>query len=309
MTVLTQGRAPRPTAVALGLFDGVHLGHQAVLRGAAAHRGEGLLPAVFTFSAPSVAYKQHRPVQYLYTDRQKQQRLAAMGMELIYSPQFPEIAPLTGEDFSARILRELMQAKVVVCGGDFRFGRNAAWGVEELVRLGQIHGYRVEVVPPVQLEGEQVSSRRIRQLLAQGQVDAAARLLGEDYRIGGVVEHGNQLGRTMGFPTLNQLFAPGQCAPRFGVYASLAYPEGRPMPAVTNIGIRPTIGDTSCPIGETHILDWEGSLYGREVDVALKQFLRPEQRFADVSALSRQLARDIAAARDYAAKNQQEEQP
>ena len=90
MTVLTQGRAPRPTAVALGLFDGVHLGHQAVLRGAAAHRGEGLLPAVFTFSAPSVAYKQHRPVQYLYTDRQKQQRLAAMGMELIYSPQFPE---------------------------------------------------------------------------------------------------------------------------------------------------------------------------------------------------------------------------
>lgn len=99
MIVLTQGKAPRPTAVALGLFDGVHLGHRAVLHAAAAHKAEGLLPAVFTFSAPSISYKQHRQVQFLYTDAQKQQLLAAQGMELIYSPLFPEIAPLTGEDF------------------------------------------------------------------------------------------------------------------------------------------------------------------------------------------------------------------
>ena len=158
------------------------------------------------------------------------------------------------------------------------------------------------------LEGERVSSRRIRQLLADGHPEAAARLLGGDYRIGGIVEHGNQLGRTMGFPTLNQFFTPGQCTPRFGVYASVAYPEGSPVPAVTNIGMRPTIGDTSCPIGETYILDWEGTLYGRDIPVALKAFLRPEQRFDGIAALSRQLARDIAAARDYGAKHQQEEQ-
>lgn len=163
-------------------------------------------------------------------------------------------------------------------------------------------------IPPVQLEGERVSSRRIRQLLADGHPEAAARLLGGDYRIGGIVEHGNQLGRTMGFPTLNQFFTPGQCTPRFGVYASVAYPEGSPVPAVTNIGMRPTIGDTSYPIGETYILDWEGTLYGRDIPVALKAFLRPEQRFDGIAALSRQLARDIAAARDYGAKHQQEEQ-
>jgi len=306
--VLTQGKAPRPTAVALGLFDGVHLGHRAVLHAAAAHKAEGLLPAVFTFSAPSISYKQHRQVQFLYTDAQKQQLLAAQGMELIYSPLFPEIAPLTGEDFSARILRDLLRAQVVVCGEDFRFGKNAAWGTGELIRLGQSHGYRVECIPPVQLEGERVSSRRIRQLLADGHPEAAARLLGGDYRIGGIVEHGNQLGRTMGFPTLNQFFTSGQCTPRFGVYASVAYPEGSPVPAVTNIGMRPTIGDTSCPIGETYILDWEGTLYGRDIPVALKAFLRPEQRFDGIAALSRQLARDIAAARDYGAKHQQEEQ-
>lgn len=308
MTVLTQGTAPRPTAVALGLFDGVHLGHRAVLRQAAAHRQEGLLPAVFTFSASSVAYKQHRQVQYLYTNARKQQLLAACGMELIYSPLFPEIAPLTGEDFSARILRDLLRAEVVVCGADFRFGRQAAWGIRELMRLGQTHGYRVECVPSVQLEGEQVSSRRIRQLLAEGMPEQAARLLGEDYRVSGRVQHGNQLGRTMGFPTLNQFFAPGQCAPRFGVYASAAYPEGKPLPAVTNIGMRPTIGDTSCPIAETYILDWDGTLYDRDVPVALKAFLRPEHRFDGIGALSRQLARDIAAARTYAANHQQEEQ-
>ncbi len=128
MIVLTQGKAPRPTAVALGLFDGVHLGHRAVLHAAAAHKAEGLLPAVFTFSAPSISYKQHRQVQFLYTDAQKQQLLAAQGMELIYSPLFPEIAPLTGEDFSARILRDLLRAQVVVCGEDFRFGKKCRLG-------------------------------------------------------------------------------------------------------------------------------------------------------------------------------------
>ena len=296
-----------PSAVALGLFDGVHRGHRAVIEKAVSC-APALTPVVFTFTFddPDQITKPHYAA--ILSDTRKREIFASLGVQAVVEPPFSSFRELSPEDFFQRILREKLNAKAVFCGGDYRFGKNAAWGTGELIRLGQSHGYRVVCIPPVQLEGERVSSRRIRQLLADGHPEAAARLLGGDYRIGGIVEHGNQLGRTMGFPTLNQFFTPGQCTPRFGVYASAAYPEGSPVPAVTNIGMRPTIGDTSCPIGETYILDWEGTLYGRDIPVALKAFLRPEQRFDGIAALSRQLARDIAAARDYGAKHQQEEQ-
>lgn len=290
-------RSDARTAVALGVFDGVHLGHRAVLSAAVSHKE--LLPCAFTFSAPSIRKKQSRSISYLYSDLQKRALLSACGIRGIFNADFSDYSFHSGEAFAAFVLRDVLHASTVVCGADFRFGRDAAWDADDLRRLGKQYGFSVEALSPVIFPGGIISSHRIRKRLEEGDLSAANALLGCPYRITGVVRHGNELGRQLGFPTLNQPFAEGQCVPRHGVYAARALLGGVWQPAVTNIGLRPTIGDISLPIAETHVIGGTDSLYGETVTVSLHRFLRGERKFESKEALAQQLHADCDAVSDY----------
>lgn len=281
------------TAAALGLFDGVHLGHRAVLRAAAAQKANGLIPAAFTFQPDLAAVK--GAGGFLYPAALKAALLREeCGIESICAPAFSAVAALSGEDFVRDILCGEMHAAYICCGRDFRFGKGAACGVTELRQYAQHCGIAVEVVEDVESDGGKVSSSRIRTLLESGDIAAANTLLGSPYRLRSEIVHGAHLGHTIGFATVNQSFAPGQLVPRFGVYASETYtPEGWKL-SVTNIGIKPTVGYTGLPLAETHILNFNGDLYGQVLDVVLTEFLRGEQKFDSLETLRLQLHADIA---------------
>ena len=287
----------KKTAVALGIFDGVHLGHRAVIGAACGQRKNGLAAAVFTFLPESVLRKTGGAAGFIYTAEEKDIILTEeIAVDSVYSPVFEELCTLSGEEFARWILAGKMNAAHVCCGGDFRFGKNAACGAAELRKFGEKLGFTTEIVESVKLHGETVSSSRIRELLIEGDVEKAGELLGCAYFMSAPVVSGNRIGRTIDFPTINQNFAPGQLVPRYGVYAALANIGGKVLPAVTNIGVKPTVGGTSAPLAETHIIGYSGYLYGRTVDVSFRKFIRPEQKFGSLSELRQQIAKDIASA-------------
>ena len=284
------------TAAALGLFDGVHLGHRAVLQKAAYQRQNGLIPAAFTFQPGLASFK--GAGGYLYPESLKEQILREeCGIREILAPAFAQIAALSGEDFVRDILCERLHTAFVVCGEDFRFGKNAAWDASDLRRFGTQYGFDTEIVGAVCSEGEPVSSSRIRSLLENGDIAAANTLLGVPYRILGEIVHGAHLGHTIGFATINQSFAEGQLVPCFGVYASETRTPGGWMQSIANIGIKPTVGYTGLPLAETHILGYSGDLYGQALEVILTDFLRGEQKFDSLETLQLQLRSDIAVRR------------
>ncbi|MBP8592971.1 MAG: riboflavin biosynthesis protein RibF [Ruminococcus sp.] len=283
----------KKSSVALGIFDGVHLGHRAVIGAACAQRANGLEAAVFTFSPESVLRKTGGAAGYIYNVREKDIILTEeIAADCVYSPDFEELCGLSGQEFAQRILAEKMNAAHVCCGGDFRFGKNAACGADELRKFGEKLGFTTEIVESVELDGETVSSSRIRELLLDGDVEKAGELLGRPYFISAAVEDGNHIGRTIDFPTINQSFSPGQLVPRYGVYASSVNVGGKVLPAVTDIGVKPTVGGSDRPLAETHIIGYSGDLYGKIVDVAFRRFIRPEMRFGSLEELRRQIAMD-----------------
>ena len=282
----------RKYAIALGLFDGVHLGHRAVLQAAAGQVQHGLCPAAFTFQPGLASFKGAEG--FLYPEPQKERILREeCGMAEVYAPDFSDIASLSGEDFVREILAARMDAAYAVCGRDFRFGRGAACGCAELVQYCTELGIAVEIVGDVESDGGKVSSSRIRTLLEAGDIAAANALLGAPYCIQGEIVHGAHLGHTIGFATINQSFAEGQLVPHFGVYASETKTPAGWLPSITNIGIKPTVGYTGLPLAETHILDFSGDLYGQILEVRLTQFLRAERKFDSLEALVAQLRADM----------------
>ena len=284
--------ANRCTVAALGVFDGVHLGHRRVLAQAVAKGSCN----VVTFAAETMPEKQGHPLRYIYHDEQKRRLLLTCGADAVLALPFGEIRGLDGETFCRQILRDLIGVECVVCGEEYRFGRKAAWGAQELVRFGQKLGFAVHIVEQVRdEEGRRpVSSREIRYLLESGQITRANRLLGSDYHLLSHVIAGRQIGRTLGVPTANQIFEPWQCIPHYGVYASFAEINDIWVPAITNIGVRPTVpGETEQPVAETHLIDWNGELVGTLLPVTLCKFLRPERKFASVDELALQMQRDI----------------
>lgn len=278
-------------AAALGLFDGVHLGHRRVLQQAAAL---GKCHAV-TFAADSMPRKQGRPLRYIYNDEQKRRLLTTCGADAVFALPFGELQKLSGEEFCKRILVEQLHVNAVVCGGNFSFGHRAACTPAELIRFGRKFGFQVVTVPQVRDDEQRViSSRQIRFLLESGEITAANNLLGADYQILSQVVTGQQIGRTIGIPTANQIFEPWQCVPHHGVYASFAEINDIWIPAITNIGLRPTItGGAAEPVAETHLIGWSGELTGTMLPVTLCRFLRPERRFESVDALATQIRSDI----------------
>lgn len=286
------------TAVAMGLFDGLHYGHKTVIRYAAdiAESNPGIEPAVFTFDTASVTSKGNGGVECILSREMKFELIEQLGVKYIYSPDFMNFKDLTGEEFVELVLCGKLSAKFAACGEDFRFGKGAKCGVEELDRLCRKHGIRLYVVPPVrERQGIRISSTMIRELIRNGDIEQANLLLGSHFTIKLPVAYGRQLGRTLDFPTINQYLPKRQVMPKFGVYASKAEILGKIYRSVTNIGVKPTVG-SEAPLAETYIIDFDGSdLYGETAKISLISFIRPEMKFDSVDALKAQIARDTQA--------------
>lgn len=288
------------SAIALGLFDGVHLGHRRILSAAAECKSEGLIPAAFTFKTEGFPMKHGKPFEFLCTDAQKLSLLDEWGIEAVYSPEFSAIQEMDGESFCRRILVNTLHAAKVFCGSDFRFGRKAGWCFDDLKKFGMEMGFEAVLMDAVIHDGQPVSSTRIREALRNGAPEKAAELLGRPYAVTGEVLHGKALGRTIDFPTINMPFHKGQLVPAKGVYLSRVHtPEGTYY-GVTNIGVKPTVSEENIPLAETYLFDFSGDLYGQECTAELLFFIRPEQKFENITALRTAIAQDCETARRLA---------
>ena len=290
---------PAP-AVTVGNFDGVHRGHEALVRRAAEwarkHGGE-VVVLTFDPHPVSVVYPDRAPTA-LNTLEQKAELVESLGVDrFVVVPFDEELALRPPEAFARGVLAGALEAKKVVVGDNFRFGHDRAGNVTTLAELGRALGFTVEALAPVLHEGQPISSSRVRRAIAAGAVDEAAALLGRPYFIDGRVAVGEKRGRTLGFPTAN-LDSANETLPALGVYAARCRtPTGGWRPAVVNVGQRPTFGGRLVSV-EAHLLDFEGDLYGAEVRLEFQHRLSGEERFAGPEALAAQIRQDVARARD-----------
>jgi riboflavin kinase/FMN adenylyltransferase len=290
-----------PAVVTIGAFDGVHRGHQALIGGLVAHaRATGRAAVVITFIPhPSVFLRGRRPSFYLTTPDEKAAILAALGVDVLVTHRFDAaFAAITAAEYVEQLVRHARMAELW-CGADFALGHNREGHVAYLRAAGERLGFTVHVQAPIQRDGEIISSTRIRQCLRDGAVEQAANLLGRPFRLSGQVVEGARRGRAIGIPTANLSVAEEHAVPAVGVYACRAdLPQARGLPAVTNVGYRPTFNSTEPKLTvETHLLDFTGDLYGATVSLDFIARLRPEMKFAGVEALVGQIKRDIETAR------------
>lgn len=288
-------------SVAIGNFDGVHRGHQAVVAAAAAAAdARGLEKATLTFEPhPRAYFRPEAPAFRLTPKALKARRLAALGLDRLYVADFDqELAALTAEEFVRKVLVEALRARHVAVGDDFRFGRDRGGDVSSLRDLGRALGFSVDAIAQIG-DGPAYSSSAVRDALTSAAPERAAEILGAWHRIEGVVETGDRRGRELGYPTAN-LPLDGVLAPSFGVYAVLTDiltgPRAGRHPGVASLGVRPQFGE-NIPNFETHIFDFDGDIYGETISVALVRFLRPEATFDSLEALIAQMDRDSAEAR------------
>jgi riboflavin kinase/FMN adenylyltransferase len=285
--------------VALGNFDGFHLGHQAVV-GRAIQRGfhERRPVIVATFDPHPVRFfKPELPPFRLTTLDQRGRLFAHAGADAMLVFEFgPKLAAMDAGEFVAEVLAAQIGAVGVVTGDDFTFGKGRKGDIQLLRSLGERHGVVAEAVSQVLVDGVRVSSGRIREALVAGDSGTATKLLSRDYAIAGVVQDGDKRGRELGYPTANLVLGDYQ-RPRYGIYAVRAtLDDGSEHPGVANLGIRPTF-DPPQELLETHLLDYSGDLYGRRMEVGLHAFIRAEQKFETIDALVAEMRRDEAAAR------------
>ncbi|MDE6592058.1 MAG: riboflavin biosynthesis protein RibF [Oscillospiraceae bacterium] len=292
------------TAVALGVFDGVHLGHRAVIGAAREYAVKSsacenvIAPAVCTFKTATINTK-GADFLPIFGEEKKLGLLVGEGVKFVYNPDFALVRDMSAEEFVRDILKKKLRARAAVCGRDFRLGKNAACGVTELEEICKGFGITLIAAEDVRLEGEKISSARLRRLILQGDITAANRLLGVNYSVDGEIVTGNKFGRQLNFPTANQVIEPGTVCPKFGVYVSRAMIDGREIKGITNIGVKPTVGYEGTPLAETHFLGFSGDLYGRKLSVELLSFLRPEQRFTGADELKNRICRDIEEAEKF----------
>ena len=291
--------ALRGAIVALGNFDGFHLGHQAVV-GRAVQRGahERRPVIVATFDPHPVRwFKPDTPPFRLTSLDQRERLFAQAGADAMMIFTFDgELAATSAEGFVGGLLAKHIGAAGVVTGDDFTFGKGRAGNAGTLAELGKAHGIAAETVAPVLLDGEPVSSSRVRAALVGGDPGGATRLLTRPFAIAGVVGHGDKRGRTLGYPTANVPLGP-YLRPRYGIYAvRVRLEDGSEHDGVANLGIRPSF-DPPVEMLETYLFDWSGDLYDRTIEVALVAFLRPEAKFDDLAALVKQMDADSAEAR------------
>ena len=292
----------RPTVLTLGVFDGLHLGHQLIMstvveRARACHA----VPTVITFDPhPRAVLHPESAPPLLQTFDQKVEAFDVLGIEQTIVVRFTRaFAQIEAESFLRDVVRDRLQAVEVYLGRGFAFGRHREGNIELLRKVSEQLGFRAEEVPEVRLRGQRISSSTIRKLLAEGRVNLARRMLGRPYGVEGRVVRGAERGRTIGFPTAN-LRPENRVIPRNGVYVTATLIEGAWRRSVTNIGTRPTFeSDAAQPSVETYVMDWTGDLYGDVVRVRFLHRLRDERKFASIDELKRQIARDRDRASAY----------
>lgn len=282
------------SVVALGSFDGVHLGHARVI-GCAGElaREQGCLLTVWTFR--ELPFGKNTT---LTNNEERKEIFDSLGVERLILAEFNAIRHLSPEEFVRDILIGQLRARIAVCGFNYRFGAGGKGDPAMLKVLMNQYGGDARMVDPVNLGGEPVSSTRIRTMVADGDMEGAALLLGRNYFLSGKVGHGRAIGHSLGFPTVNLPFPENRTIPRLGVYASVVRTPVGIYRGVTNVGIRPTVNDGMIrPVCETFLLDFSGDLYDCPLRVEFGRFLRPEKKFPSFEALKEAIAADIAAVR------------
>jgi len=291
--------APQPVCLAIGFFDGVHLGHQQIIRQTVTDaRQKGASSLVITFDQhPTRIIAPERTPALIQSLPQRLRSIEALGVNALWLIRFDHpFSQKTGEQFVREMAVSLGSIRSVCVGANFKFGYQRSGDVALLERMGSELGFKVHGLAAVSLDGQVISSTRIRQAIAAGDLDAASQMLGRAYSLAGEVIRGDQLGRQLGFPTAN-LQASGICLPTNGVYAADTEVDGRSYRAVVNIGLRPTLKQPEPQLRvEAFLMDFDGDLYGRELELIFLKKLRDETRFASLEELRRQIERDVAAA-------------
>ncbi len=291
-----------PTVVSIGKFDGRHAGHQTLLRKMLEWKAKrGYKTAVFTFDMSPTARLEGHPRQVITTDAERRAGMEALGIDYLVEYPFTEqVSQMPPEVFVQEILVGKMNAKAVVAGTDCGFGYRRSGDAGLLRKLAGKLGYEVEIIDKVRDGDRDISSSYIKEELERGHMEKVNELLGQPYSFCGTVVHGNHIGGPrLGHPTANLIPPEEKCLPPFGVYVSRVLLDGRAVGGVTNIGRKPTV-EGHWPVGvETNLLDWEGDLYGRDIQVQLLNFERPERKFDGLEELKRQLERDEEYARSY----------
>lgn len=290
---------PERSAVAIGKFDGVHLGHRKLIHKMIEQKKEGLLATVFTFDTSAAAFFGGEEKE-LTTVSEKRHIFNELGVDvLIEFPLNRETAATEAHEFVHRYLAAQMRAAYICAGTDLSFGKNGAGDYALLEEYADRHGYRTELIDKVTVDGEAVSSTRVREAVRMGRMEDAARMLGTPYSVSGIVEHGKKLGRTIGMPTANILPEKDKLLPPNGVYHSKVIVDGRTYKGISNVGCKPTVNAEDVIGVETYLYDFTDDLYGQDIIVELLAFRRPEMKFDSVESLKKQMEADIAAGRDY----------
>lgn len=276
------------TAVALGLFDGVHKGHRAVLKAAV---DSGFEPWAFTFSDAQMPDKKRGFLRIGPADI-KYGIMESCGIKHCCVVDFENVKDLSGEEFVKDILVDRLHCKFAVCGDDFRFGKRASCGIRELEEFGQKYGFKLCVVDKVKENGETICSTWMRSAAANGDMASVEKLSGYPFCLVGIVEYGKQIGRKYGFPTINIGFEDGYIIPKYGVYVSATVVGKEIYPSITNVGIKPTVTNEAKLVSETHLIDRNIDLYGKKVIVFLIEFMRDEMKFETKELLFDQVRKD-----------------
>lgn len=285
----------KETAVAIGKFDGVHMGHRRLLEEILARKAEGLSACVFTFDPTPAVLFGYSDGKELTTREEKRRLFEELGVDiLIEFPLTTETAGISPEAFVRDILVRQMKVKFIAAGTDLSFGNKGAGNAALLTSMGEELGFAVTTIDKISMHGTEVSSTYVRRVVEEGDMKLVGALLGMPYAIRGRVVHGNRIGRKLGFPTVNLLPADNKLLPPNGVYYSRVRVGQEVYRAITNIGCKPTVTDERVVGVESYLYDFARDIYEEEIEVSLLEYKRPEMQFADLEELKRQLRQDIA---------------
>ncbi|MGI6773287.1 MAG: bifunctional riboflavin kinase/FAD synthetase [Clostridiales bacterium] len=285
------------TAVALGSFDGLHRGHMAVIEKAVKQQNKGLLPVAVVFKEHPQMYLNGSAPPLIFSGEVKERAFKNAGISL-YELDFGSIKNLSPEEFFETVLISELNAGFISCGYNYRFGKGGTGDTALLKALCEAKGVELFIAPRIEYGGEAISSTRIRKAILDGDIEAANIMLGRFFSYCEKVVDGDRIGRKLGTPTINQYFPENHIIPKYGVYISKVFVDGKYKRAVTNIGLRPTL-EIEVPRSETCIIDYSGNLYGQNIEVCLLSYLRPERKFDSLEGLKAQIRSDIEKARAF----------
>ncbi|MCL1808694.1 MAG: bifunctional riboflavin kinase/FAD synthetase [Clostridiales bacterium] len=289
------------TAIALGNFDGVHLGHQELIRQTVkAATGSRLKSAVFTFSNhPKNVLMNGEAVKNILYPSEKAEMIESFGVDYMFNVPFDDgMRRMEAAEFIEKVLLAKLKMQEAYCGFNFKFGHRSSGNAETLAAESAKGRFRAHVLEPVVVDGEVVCSSRVRECIEQGDVARCRKLMGRCYSVVGEVVVGNRLGKTIGFPTSNLVVDDAMVSPANGVYITYCMHNGKRYPSVTNVGNRPTVGESRKNM-ETHIFDFNKDLYGKAIRVEFLERMRDERKFESMDALAGQIKKDCVMAKDY----------